>query len=332
MFKKYFLPILIISVFLLSIFAYVGYSQSPDFADMSIPEARTFFLDLVERKDPGVALATLEDAMSVNPPLADDCHSLVHEIGHAAYEKYGDFSNALSYHNEVCISGYMHGVIESAFSETDNVFESMKLFCGAYPSGKFLSWQCYHGIGHALMYYTNNDILQSLDFCDVYTEPFMQATCSNGVFMENFASDTELHPSAFLNPDDPALLCRNVDEAKKGDCYLYAVKYYLKNNNENYESAFKWCTTVEEPFIQNCVSGIGGEAIKTNISNHTYAETLCNSAPTNEYRRFCIDGMLGLYLSHTGSLTEGKGFCKNLSPLNQDACAEGITYRQYLFE
>jgi hypothetical protein len=31
----------------------------------------------------------------------------------------------------------------------------MQTMCDQYPVGSFLSWECYHGIGHGVMFYTD---------------------------------------------------------------------------------------------------------------------------------------------------------------------------------
>ena len=52
---------------------------------------------------------------STRTTLCASCHDLVHEVGREAYKKYGDFSEAMKYQDEVCNSGYLHGYIESRF-------------------------------------------------------------------------------------------------------------------------------------------------------------------------------------------------------------------------
>ncbi len=83
---------------------------------------------------------------------------MVREIGHAAYEKYDDFGKAMKYQDELCSSGYVHGVIEERFAQSGDILTDMKTMCADYRAGGYLQWQCYHGIGHGVMYYTSNDL------------------------------------------------------------------------------------------------------------------------------------------------------------------------------
>ncbi len=39
----------------------------------------------------------------------------------------------------------------------------MENVCKEHKLGSFLSWECYHGVGHALMYYRANDLSRSLE-------------------------------------------------------------------------------------------------------------------------------------------------------------------------
>ncbi len=301
-------------------------------ASLDIAETNTLLLQTVAEHDPGYALGLLKKLMLVNPKIAEECHPLVHEIGHAAYKKYNDFGKAISYHNEICISGYMHGVIEAAFVDAKSAFEAAKSFCAPYPPGKFLSWNCYHGIGHALMYYTGNNAPRSLSLCDAYAGPFARTSCVNGVFMENFNADTVLHPSEFLDSTDPTRLCRTLNESKQADCYLYAAQYYLRNSGQDFQKSFAWCGSVPPPFIQSCIAGIGGEAMKMHIDHPSYVEEICDKTDTKEHQSFCIDGMIGLYLYHTGSLSDTKKLCESLLTANQETCRSAVRNRESLFE
>jgi hypothetical protein len=100
----------------------------------------------------------------------------------------------MKYRDELCNSGYLHGIIESKFSQSEDVFADMKAMCGRYEPGRYMSWQCYHGIGHGAMFYTSNDLPRSLEMCDGFEDEFERSSCANGVFMENF--NTEQRPTS----------------------------------------------------------------------------------------------------------------------------------------
>lgn len=102
-------------------------------------EVRDLYMTLARDEDPKAALDLLRDESETDDALSRSCHAIVHEIGHAAYMKYGDFSEAMKYQDEICNSGYIHGIIESRFAESDDVFTDMKTLCDQYSLGSFLS-------------------------------------------------------------------------------------------------------------------------------------------------------------------------------------------------
>ena len=145
--------------------------------------------------------------METDEALLRSCHPLVHDIGHAAYEKYGDVAEAMKYQNEVCNSGYLHGIIERRFEESDDILADVNSMCDPYRRGSYLGWQCYHGLGHGVMFYTSNDLPRSLEMCDALERDFDRSNCANGVFMENFSADQKLHVSDYLKESDPFYPC-----------------------------------------------------------------------------------------------------------------------------
>jgi hypothetical protein len=88
----------------------------------------------------------------------------------------------MEFQSDICGSGYIHGVIEEHFAHVKDVNTEMFKVC-ATQEGK-----CFHGVGHGFMYYTYNDLPQSLQLCDKYTDSFARINCYDGVFMENFAT------------------------------------------------------------------------------------------------------------------------------------------------
>ncbi len=152
------------------------------------------YAEIVRDEDPRAALARLGADMEEDDEVLRGCHPVAHEIGHTAYEKYGDFGEAMKFQDEVCNSGYVHGVIEERFAQSDDVLTDMKTMCADYgEAGGYLEWQCYHGIGHGVMYFTSNDLPRALGMCDAFEGAAGRSSCYNGTFMENFGADGNLH-------------------------------------------------------------------------------------------------------------------------------------------
>ena len=70
---------------------------------------------LVEQEGPRVALARMRALMKDDPVLLRSCHPFMHQIGRRAYARYGSFAEAVQYRDDLCNSGYLHGVIEGHF-------------------------------------------------------------------------------------------------------------------------------------------------------------------------------------------------------------------------
>lgn len=288
------------------------------------------FLAIVNNQSPKVALAELRERIKTDNALLRSCHALIHEIGHEAYVKYGHFAEAMRYQDEICNSGYLHGIIESHFSKSQDVFVAMKEVCNGYRLGSFLSWECYHGTGHGLMYYTSNDLPRSLEMCDSYDNSFASSNCANGVFMENFNTDQKLHPSKFLKADDLFYPCQEQAERHKRDCYLYAPTYYLSLKKNDYVGALGWCEGAELMCRSTCAGGVGSQAIKENINNPKFVEKICMSNKSAQVNP-CIGGMIGLYINHYGSLESARKLCDQLEVSNRQTCSSSIKSSSGLF-
>lgn len=290
------------------------------------------FLALVRDQNPRVALGELRERIKTDNALLRSCHPLVHEIGRAAYDTYQDFAEAMSYQdeNEICNTGYLHGIIEAYFSKTPNVFAAMKTVCSPYPPEKFLSWECYHGIGHGVMYYTANDLPRSLAMCDSLKNDVARATCANGVFMENFNTDQKLHPSAFLKSDDLFYPCAEQAMRYKIYCYLYAPAHYLSLHKNDYRGALAWCDGAGFFYRSVCMQGVGARAMKEHINNPKFVEAVCMSSEAADAAS-CIGGMIDIYIRHHGSLDSVKILCEQLEAINRPGCYGAIQLNSKLF-
>ncbi len=286
---------------------------------------------LMKEENPRVALDRLRTEIEKDDALSRSCHSLVHEIGREAYEEYGDVGEAMKYRDEVCNSGYLHGIIETRFSESEDVFSEMQTMCDGYRDGGFLNWQCNHGLGHGVMFYTANDLPRSLEMCDRLGDSFASSNCANGVFMENFNADQKLHLSKFLKEEDPFYPCMKQAERHKPDCYAYAPTYFLSLHQDDYAGALKWCRDAEAGFEVVCAYGVGMQTIKENMNDPKFVESTCTSGEP-EQTAPCIQGMTGLFVNHYGSLEPGRRLCARLEPSNRLACYDSVEAHSGLFK
>jgi plastocyanin len=293
-------------------------------------ERRDEFLALVRDENPRVALDQIREEIETNDTLSRSCHALVHEIGRAAYEKYGDFGEAMKYRDELCNSGYLHGVIESRFSQSEDIFADMKTICDQYHQKSYMSWQCYHGLGHGVMFYTANDLPRSLEMCGGFGSGFGRSSCVNGVFMENFNTEQKDHVSKFLKENAPFYPCPEQPEHYKADCYLYAPTYFLSLNHHDYTAALEWCNGAEAGYESMCAQGVGGQMMKENLNDPKFVESTCMKGEP-EQTAPCIEGMVGLFINHYGSLEPARELCAGLQTSNRRTCYGTVEAHSSLF-
>lgn len=281
-------------------------------------------ISIVNEKNPRAALQKLKTITNDNKLIANGCHVLVHAIGRAAYEKYKVFDAALVFEDNTCGSGYIHGVVEARMSKAKNVIAELQVIC------KDGSGNCFHGVGHGLMYYTSNNLPTSLLYCDTIKSDQGKLFCSEGVFMENFNTDPTLHPTKYIKSDDPFYPCGEQKTLYKGTCYFYAPDHYLNIYPTAYEQALTWCATAEEGYELICLNGLGSRMMKRNILEPKSVEKVCMQLH-DEKRSYCIDGMLSYYLVHHYSLEKGKALCAQLEKNNKQTCYHAVNVRAGLF-
>lgn len=293
-------------------------------------KVRESYKALLEKENPRVALNKLREEIKTNDGLSRSCHEIVHALGHEAYMKYSDFAKALEYQDEVCNSGYLHGIIESHFSTTNNIFDTINSVCSNYDAKKFIGWECYHGVGHGLMFYTSNDLNKSISLCESYKDSTKSSSCTNGVFMENFNTNQKIHPSDYLDKNNPFYPCNLQNEKYKSDCYTYAPTYYLSLNKNDYSKALDWCKGAEQGYDTICSFGVGSQIIKENINNPKLVEDICMHADKNLISS-CISGMVNLYINHFGNLEPAESLCNKLEESNKLSCKNTVRSMQSLF-
>lgn len=294
-------------------------------------DIRSKYLTLVDDQNPRVALEQLRQGIKTDDLLSKNCHELTHEIGHEAFNKYKTFGNAIQFQDEVCNSGYMHGVLESYFNANkNNILFALKNACREYGKNNYAAWECYHGIGHGVMFATSNDVPKSISLCGSFTDNFSYFACTNGIFMQNFNSDQFIHPSKFLSAQNFFYPCYQQKFQDMPNCYTYAPSYFLSLHKYNYPQALDWCNKAPYLFISACAYGVGSEAIKQNVNNPSFAEKICFDAPENE-QKSCLTGVISLYALHYGSILPSENLCKEINSSNKPICEKAINSLRSLF-
>jgi len=299
--------------------------NSNQLSEKDYERIRDGLVTIVKIQNPKLALNKLRGLISDNA-VANSCHGLAHEIGHASYKKYLSLDKALEFNDEICGSGYIHGAVEERMDNVSNIYSELTKVCAPQNQGI-----CFHGVGHGFMYYTNNNLPKSLQLCDLLSQDYGRINCYDGVFMENFEGDHFLHPSTYLRKSDPLYPCRDQKDAYKDSCYFYAPRFYLQINNGDYVNALSWCANAESGYKLTCIKGVGSGSMKQNLNDPKYVEKICLNAKSNTELNYCIDGMVSYYITNFYSLNAGKNMCGLLSKSNQQSCFASVKKRQNLF-
>lgn len=302
--------------------------QENRLTDVEYHVVKADLLSIVASQSPRPALDRLQVMMADDPKVLKECHGFVHEIGHAAIDRYGDVASALRYQDDLCGSGYIHGIIEEHLAGTPDVFAAMKTLCSRYGLSQ-QAGKCYHGVGHGLMFYTENDLPEAVSLCNSYREDEARARCAEGIFMENFGSLRALHPSKYLREDDTLYPCSEQPEAFKAACYYYAPLFYLSLHDEDYSGALKSCLNAEKNFQTTCTKGVGSRIAKQHIDDVPFVEAECRKG-TKEQFLPCIEGLVSYYLVNFDSVAEARVMCYSLSPAIQKYCLSSVSQQSRL--
>ncbi|NQV93223.1 cupredoxin domain-containing protein [Candidatus Kaiserbacteria bacterium] len=206
------------------------------------------------------SLDLLKELYSDEPDFDDNCHSVTHNIGIAAYKNFlKDKDSILTPKAAYCASGFYHGFMEAFLSVTRDV-EAAREFC-LYVEEKLsdkspdAGFQCFHGIGHGLM-----DLAVFTSFADgvtkvdehSLTKPALEMCevasvreeelyrCTSAVFnsIANYYYENEYGLEADIS--DPLWLCREQPEKYKQSCYgnMNSTLSYVADRDFSRASSF----------------------------------------------------------------------------------------------
>jgi len=288
-----------------------------------IEDTKETLLTLLSEQNPKAGFDYLRQAIKDNPSLARECHPLLHHLGHAAYKKYKDFDTTISYQDYLCNSGYTHGSIEAHFAASKDIAKTLKTTCTSSKKLTFEQWQCFHGIGHGVMYYTNKDVQESIKLCESLPEN-AKKSCINGLFMERFIIISHTGAADTHAEHIDASICEEQPDTYKPDCYVYAPTAFLSLHPNDYMGAFEQCTSVETDYITTCIYGVGGQIMKENILDPSVAKETCRNAPQASASA-CIEGAVGILINHYADTAPVKGLCSTLFSDYQSTCERKIS-------
>lgn len=253
-----------------------------DCEESSIACFRQAIGNLTWREGAPAAIELVRSEIGTGSRIENYCHSLAHQIGSVAFFRAGDdVAQAFAAGDNVCNSGYYHGVIQAAFDGLDDP-ESVEVLSdrafdlcletmgdGGERGGRLASY-CAHGVGHGAMLAAKGSIARVLRVCDSLLsfpdsrippkelpdtdQAGYASTCANGAFMEAFGPTIETSYDEWARPGDPAYPCSIIPDRYARECFNTLVARLTPPDGDLNRVA-EACLSIPGPRAGDCLIG-----------------------------------------------------------------------------
>lgn len=288
-----------------------------------------YYTDLVKKQGIKNAFDDLRMRYQKDSFVKSVCHPLVHVLGRTATEKLKTPSEAFKEGDNFCSSGYYHGVLEGIASKLgrQNLLAKLDSICTDIKGKNVHSidyYNCVHGLGHGLMAITDDELFESLNYCDRLTGRWEQLSCGGGVFMENIIADGITgHKTKYLKANDLLYPCNETPEKYIGSCYLMQSSYILKTNGFNFEKTFETCSRAEGIYKNSCYASLGRDVSGFTISDTQATARICLLGKNQEQKLGCLQGAARDFVYYFSSDKRAKELCNSLEdPYLKKGCLE----------
>lgn len=295
--KNIFYVLILVAVFMLFGIYFVSSSGTEEDKCASItpradgyPCYMAFVKDVIEER--GVD-AGFEYAERMRPTLDYQAyHMMMHQVGRSAYSDLGDLGRALAFLDthtkgsefDFELDGYRHGLFEVFFDvngtrsapdlakeacseyfdetrKTDRALDVADIYGKVPQSSENEANQCFHGIGHALMYAQGNDIYRALPLCDEMPQAWQRDWCYYGAFMQYTFNLWPRYVPEVPKPvenESMTVLCNTVSESQQYACAHLVGRAYLntvdrREPDEDARRALLECNSISPAYREACV-------------------------------------------------------------------------------
>ena len=209
------------------------------------------------------ALNVLRAEVAFEPQFEGMCHQAMHHIAHIAVHQFKNFGNAMYHGTTLCQNGYYHGVVEE-YLRNENVDaltpNDLRNFCSTSlvaTSSRTDTLNCVHGIGHALMYMTRNNLPKSLIRCGDFWDGHMRSQCLTGAFMQAGFVATSSKKS---DVDKQVLSCTQSQD--QDECYISLSAKVMSEKSADKKQVELFCDTLTDTKIM-----LSCKSVVTNTNN-----------------------------------------------------------------
>lgn len=275
------------------------------------------------------------------PEIFSDCHRTGHYLAREEYKTVNDIADVFARCTNTCNGACYHGAVEGFFqdkklrnphlTEEDLAVDILRFCDGkdtyAIPRTR---GECIHGLGHAMMLATDNDLPTSLSLCDRLEPKRKRDVCYGGAFMQNIESARgfDYPTTIYIKKEDPLYPCNIVDEKYKKACYEYQGAYFLRLSRGDWEETVKLCLEVPNIYQGVCISSIAniqGRDIQLDSQSLVAMRRACEVIQNFSLRGNCIAGTVeflsGRYKGQASRMLE---FCSIVAVENRGVCYSQI--------
>ena len=287
------------------------------------------------------ALQLIQRLEKEDPDIRRDCHPIVHAIGRETFRSQGNIHDSFTACDQTCHSGCYHGSVER-FLRGENIYaeankhpstaelkQKAAIACDPKVAPRF-RFQCLHGLGHALLFFSAYKLVPSLEICDVMSEEWSRASCYGGVFMENVFNATP--ETRDLSATDYHYPCNKLDKKYGYECYVMQTSRMTEMGLTT-ERVFQECAKADE-FRESCTISIGRDLSNDVRLGKTRASAEKCELATGDARLACVRGVIYALIDNTWDGRYAMPFCASLSQdSDQSACyRDGASYLKDTFE
>lgn len=286
------------------------------------------FAEALKRHSTLEILHLIQRYEAEDPELRRDCHPVVHAIGRETYRVKGNIHDSFSACDQTCHSGCYHGSVER-FLRGDDIYSQVDkhpssaelkqkaaLACDPNIPAR-LRFQCLHGLGHALLFFSRYQLVSSLEACDGLPEDWSRSSCYGGVFMENVFNATP--ETRDLSSTDYHYPCNKLADKYRGECYVMQTSRMTEMGLAT-DGVFQECNRAGE-FRHQCMLSVGRDLSNdVRIGNTRGAAQKCELV-SHESRLACTRGVVYALIDNTWDGRYALPFCATFNQENdQNAC------------
>jgi hypothetical protein len=134
--------------------------------------------------------------------------------------------------------------------------KAARLICGSLDESYSMTlvFNCYFGVGHAVLMAQNYDLANALAACDTLETHNGQTGCWQGVFIEHGNRYTRRED---FSRTDPLTPCNVVPEKYRRECFINHAGLLMKFFSNDVKNSANACLKAPDAYVSSCMQSIG---------------------------------------------------------------------------